>query len=77
MPKGTTPGYHIGRDEAGLTERQREVLAELRTGADMVEIGRRLGVKKQRVKQLVDELEKKGALRRVGETLVLTQPRNS
>ena len=62
-------GYTIGRDEAGLTARDRQVLEMIRkSGAmQMAGIGREIGVTKQRVKQIVDRLTEKGFLIRQGD----------
>lgn len=56
----TKAGYEIGRDEQGLTRREQEVLAEMRTGVQFTDIAVRLRVSKQRVQQVVGSLVKKG-----------------
>lgn len=64
----TQPGYEIGRGPDGLTARERAVLGGVAEGLDMVQIGHRLGVSKQRVKQIMSALEKKSRLIRSGDT---------
>lgn len=56
----TQGGYKLDRQD-GLTRRQREVAAGLASGRSHVEIGRELGISKQRVGQIVREIEKKDA----------------
>lgn len=63
-PPGVQPGYEIGRDEAGLTKREREVRNLLLDGLDQPTIGARLTLSKQRVNQIVKSLEDKKVLRR-------------
>jgi len=71
------PGYEIGRDDRGLTRREREVLTCLAEGLNLVQTGARLGVSKQRVDQLVKALEMKGAIKRNGDEWVIVVRRNS
>ena len=66
------PGYHIGRNEQGLTARERQVLGAIAEGLDMVQTAARYGITKQRVLQIVRALEKKGALTRSGDTITIT-----
>jgi len=56
----TKPGYEIGRDERGFTEREREVLHEIVDGKNMSDTARDLGMSRQRVHQVVEALKKKG-----------------
>lgn len=58
----SVPGYDIGRDERGATKREREVLDLMVEELSFEEIGRRLGVSKQRVGQIALALAKKGLL---------------
>ena len=62
MPAGTTPGYMIGRDSGGLTDREREVMSRLASGMTQHQIAEQLGLTKQRVGQIVTALRKKGWL---------------
>ena len=54
--------YKIGRDESGLTIREREVLAQIKQGKSNASIARDLGVSKQRVGQIVRSLVQKNAM---------------
>ncbi len=58
----TEPGYRVGKDGSGLTNREREVLELHVEGLNLVQIGERLNVSKQRADQLVRQLRKKGAI---------------
>jgi DNA-binding CsgD family transcriptional regulator len=69
------PGYEIGRDGRGLTKREREVLALLVEQLNLVQIGERLGVSKQRAEQLVKSLEKKGIVQRHGDEITIVVKR--
>lgn len=59
---GVKPGYTIGRDEAGLTGREREVLRLVVDGKNMPEIAEAIGITKQRVNQILNALVGKGRL---------------
>lgn len=63
MEPAVKPGYEIGRGEDGLTTRERQVLFLIREGHNGGEIGRRLGLSKQRVAQIRIVLVEKGVLR--------------
>lgn len=52
--------YKIGRDEEGLTERERQVFEALRNGTPFVDVAATIGVSKQRVGQLLGSLIEKG-----------------
>ncbi len=76
MPrKGTEPGYEIGRDERGLTNRERQVLEALIWSTPLTEIAKELEISKQRVDQIVRRLEEKGVVERTGDTVVVRVPR--
>lgn len=75
MTAGTKPGYEIGRDERGLTKREREVLTLLVEGKNGPQIGEALGITKQRVKQIMAALEKKGRLTKTDHSYAVTVPR--
>jgi ribosome maturation protein Sdo1 len=65
----STPGYKVGRDEMGLTEMDRKVIAELRkVGEDgqnltKSQAARNLGSTRQRVGQIVDRIAANPELR--------------
>lgn len=67
----TEPGYQIERDDDGLTRREREVLAGIIAGKNLVQIGDELGVSKQRVDQIVKALVTKGTLERNDDSFVV------
>lgn len=50
------PKYRVGRDEHGLTIRDRQVRDLLSQGLNQPQIAERLGVNKQRVQQIVKKL---------------------
>lgn len=77
MPAGTKPGYTLGRDERGLTAREREVLSYLVQSKQLVEIAALMGVAKQRVGQIVAALERKKVVVKKGDTYVIRVHRNS
>jgi hypothetical protein len=53
---GDEPKYRVGRDEHGLTIRDRQVRDLLAKGKKQIEIAEELGVGKQRVQQIVAKL---------------------
>jgi len=53
-------GYKIGKDEEGLTARQRAVLALLKGGMNQNGIASQLNMTRQRVSQIKGELIAKG-----------------
>lgn len=61
----TKAGYEIGRDDFGLTKREREVFEALKTGAQFNTIASELGVTKQRVDSIVKSLVRKGRVLRL------------
>jgi len=61
-----TPGYQIGRDDDGMTARERRVLFLIREGHSGSEIARRMDLTKQRVGQIRNVLEAKGKIRKEG-----------
>lgn len=70
-------GYKIDRGEDGLTRRERQVLFLIREGHPGGEIGRRLGLSKQRVGQVKKTLTDKGMIRvENGVTLVVAVNRD-
>lgn len=71
----TNPGYAIGRDDHGLTARERQVMSLLAGGSTLVQIGSAIGVTKQRVNQIVKALEAKGRVRRSRDTIEIVVPR--
>lgn len=58
----TEAGYEIERGPGGLTAREREVMSGLAAGLMPSEIGKNMGVTKQRIHQLIASLERKGVL---------------
>ena len=54
---GSKPGYEIGRDELGLTERDRKVAAGIRAGRKQTQIAEELGISRQRVSEIVKRLK--------------------
>lgn len=64
-------GYAIGRGEDGLTQRERQVLFLLREGHSNAEIGRRLGMSKQRVGQVKKALVDKGTVVVAGDRVLV------
>ena len=75
MAAGTKPGYEIGRDESGLTTREREVLMLVVQGMQGPQIGAALGISKQRVDQIQKALVAKGRLERKEHEYVVKVPR--
>lgn len=78
----TESGYEIGRNDTGLTKRERQVLGLLVQGKNLAEIGRELGTEKkplsrQRVHQLVNALERKKVVMRNGEQITVVVGSNS
>lgn len=53
-------GYMIGRDEHGVTAQERAVGQGLRDGVARNRIATQLGISRQRVAQIVMQLEEKG-----------------
>jgi DNA-binding NarL/FixJ family response regulator len=53
-------GYEIGRDDTGLTAREREVLDGLREGKTQSAIGVELGVSRARISLVVKQIREKG-----------------
>lgn len=74
-PAGTTPGYGIGRDDSGITKREREVIAGIVAGHALVAIAADLGVSKQRVDTIVKSLINKSRLRRTDGHFEVIVPR--
>lgn len=74
-PAGTQPGYDIGRDDSGLTKREREVIAGIVAGQALVQIAAALGVTKQRVDTIVRSLIQKDRLRRTDGHFEVIVPR--
>lgn len=62
MPAGTKPGYAIGRDSGGLTDRERQILSLLASGRTQKQIATEVHLSKQRVGQIVAALRQKGWL---------------
>lgn len=56
----TRPGYAVGRDESGLTARERQVLDLLRQGRSRADIQADLGLTKQRIGALCKSIRDKG-----------------
>lgn len=54
------PGYHLKRDEDGLTKNERTCLNMLVGGQSRTEVADVLGISRERVRQLVKSLEAKG-----------------
>jgi len=75
MAAGTKPGYAIGRDETGLTNRERDVLGLMVQGLKGPAIGDRLGISKQRVDQIQKALVDKGRLERAEHEYRIVVPR--
>ena len=75
MPSGTTPGYEIGRDQRGLTAREREVLTALIHETPPVVIAEELGISKQRVNQILNALQAKGIVELRADRVIVTVPR--
>lgn len=75
MVAGTQPGYAIGRDESGLTKRERQVLGQMAEGKQGPAIGHALGISKQRVDQIQKSLIAKGRLERKEHEFVIVVPR--
>lgn len=67
MPKG----YRLDRDDRGLTSRERQVLQLMVLGKGQTEIGKELGLSKQRIDQLVKALIVKGVVSADGETVLV------
>jgi DNA-binding MarR family transcriptional regulator len=67
--------YALERDERGLTARQREVLAGLTAGKNQVQIAEQLGVSKQRIAQVLTDLERAGVVKRVAGEYQITLKR--
>lgn len=65
-------GYEIGRDDRGLTNRERQALGLLVQGREGWQIAEELGVTRQRVHALIRILEKKGVLVRGEDGLTVT-----
>ena len=63
-------GYQIGRDEHGLTEREREVLGCLMEGKSPAEAAKMLGLSRQRAHQLTVALMEKGVVAKEGRKYV-------
>jgi FixJ family two-component response regulator len=72
---GTKPGYSIGRDESGLTQREKDVLAGMVQGQNGQQIGHALGISKQRVDQIQKSLVLKGRLQKEEHRYVVVVPR--
>lgn len=51
--------YEVGRDDSGVTARERMVLDLLRSGASQAEVGRQLALSRARVGQIVNQLRRK------------------
>lgn len=64
-PAPKKAGYEIGRDEDGLTQRERTVRDLAVEGKTIVAIGEALGFSKQRASKIVNDLISKGVLARV------------
>ena len=72
----STGKYKIGRDEQGLTERERQVLDVFRRGAtSLADVAAEVGVSKQRLTQLLNSLVLKGALARTESGYATVVPR--
>ena len=59
-------GYHLDRDERGLTARQRDVLKCVVDGKTARQIEADLGMTRQRVSAIVKQLVDKGLVERTG-----------
>jgi len=68
-------GYRLERDDRGLTNRERQVLQLMVLGKGQTEIGRELGLSKQRIDQLVKALIVKGVVSVNGTTVTVTARR--
>lgn len=75
MVAGTRPGYAIGRDDSGLTTREREVLQQMVAGQSGPQIAHVLGITKQRVDQIQKALVGKGRLERAEHEYRIVVPR--
>ena len=75
MAVGTKPGYQIGRDSHGLTERERQVLVKIVEGLQGPQIAVALGITKQRVDQIQKSLVRKGALEKLAHEYRVTVTR--
>jgi transposase len=53
-------GYQIGRDASGLTRRERTIAAMMRLGRARNRIAEDIGLSRQRVGQIVNQLREKG-----------------
>jgi len=51
--------YKLSRDEEGLTEKERTVLALMREHNSMASVARELGISRERVRQIVRQIEAK------------------
>lgn len=58
-------GYEIGRNDEGLTARDREVIREITSPRTMSEVGARLGMTRQRVSEIAKRLAERGHLVKV------------
>lgn len=73
----TVAGYRFDRDEEGLTSRERSVLALIQKGLTFAQIGKEMGVSRQRVGQIATALVKKQRLIRQDGRYGLAFERNS
>lgn len=71
MAAGTKPGYKVGKDESGLTKREREVLGLIVKGLNGPQIGESLGITKQRVDQIMRVLVAKGRVQKRADSFVV------
>lgn len=53
-------GYHLDRDKEGLTARERDIYVAVRRGKSWAEIGRELGMTRQRAYQIARGMKRKG-----------------
>lgn len=51
-------GYKIGRDESGMTARERDIVERMVQGQSQSAIGRELGISRQRVSEIIARMKK-------------------
>jgi DNA-binding CsgD family transcriptional regulator len=56
----THPGYTLDRDDSGLTAQEREVANSLARHVSQAQIARELGISRERVRQIRQQLIAKG-----------------
>ena len=65
--------YKIGRDDSGLTRMERSLLGQLALGESPTAAAATIGVTRQRVSQLLAQLEAKGRIIRNGRKVIVVK----